>query len=324
MARTENPSYHWKRRATQLTTLALLVVIPVTGMFRIDLVTGNFLIFTRRTCWADFFLMFGSLTMLGAGAVLSYATIGRVWCGWCCPQNTFSEWADNLTRRWLGRHASVDLGREWLKVAVARNKPLNWVLLGASFLGVSLVLAVIPFFYFYPAEDVLSLVLFRPGSRLSWFMHVLYFVAVLATFLYIAVIRHTWCSLACPYRFGQYIFKSRRALRVEYDAARAADCERCNYCASSCVIGIEPTNPKAVSTGCINCGECIEACDRMHEKRRVPGLLRFEFGTAARAPGLKRPVVELISALGWAGPVFALGCVLFAWGLLRATPVCWR
>ena len=60
-----------------------------------------------------------------------------------------AEWANNLTRRLLGKHAEVSLTGEQLRVAGAKDRAANWMLLGVIFLVAAMFFALIPLFYFY-------------------------------------------------------------------------------------------------------------------------------------------------------------------------------
>ena len=200
--------------ATQIATLLLFVLIPATGLFRIDLVAGTFVILGRQIWWSDFGLMLGFGIVPVSAAIMTYSTIGTVWCGWACPQNTLSEWANNLTHKLLGKRANVNVESMNSQVAATKNKAINWVLLALSFLAVSLPLGLIPFFYFFTPDEIWSFITFRSDSSLSQFMHRLYFVSVVAFFLDISGIRYFWCNYACMYRFGQRFFKTKDALHV--------------------------------------------------------------------------------------------------------------
>lgn len=310
-----SPKLHWPRRATQLVSLLLFVLIPALGLFRIDLVAGTFVVLDRQIGWSEISLLLGFGTMLVALAIVTYSSTGTVWCGWACPQNTVSEWANNLTHKLLGKHADVNVESRNAQVSVAKNKALNWVILAASFLAASLVLGIIPFFYFFSPSEVWSFVTFQSDSSLSVFMHRLYFISVVAFFLDISGIRYFWCNYACAYRFGQRFFKTRDALHVSYDASRSADCAKCNYCAASCIVGITPTNFKPTDT-CINCGECVDACDKLHEKDGTTGLLRFRLAEKKSAAG-----GGLFARVGlWVWLVFLIGCAFFGWGIYNYSP----
>lgn len=310
-----SPKFHWPRRVTQLTTLLLFILIPALGLFRIDLVAGTFVVLGRQIWWSDIALMLGFVTVLVALAIMTYSSTGTIWCGWACPQNTVSEWANNLTHKLLGKHADVNVESRNAQVAASKNKVLNWIVLILSFLAVSLVLGVIPFFYFFPPGEVWSFITFNTDSSLSVFMHRLYFVSVAAFFLDISGIRYFWCNYACAYRFGQRFFKTKDSLHVDYDAKRSADCTKCNYCAASCIVGINPTNFKSTDT-CINCGECVDACDRLHEKEGTSGLLRFRLADTKQSATASGKGGGLFRRVGlWVWLVFLIGCAFTGWGI---------
>jgi len=144
-------------------------------------------------------------------------------------------------------------------------------------------------------------------------------VVVFAIFLDIAMIRNVLCSYFCLYRIWQHIFKTRQTLHVEYDASRAGDCTKCNYCKTACFLDFNPTQFK-IYDSCINCGECIDACNKLHAPEGSHGLLQFEFGEQRRANSWRDNVDELFSRLGWAGAVFLVGAGLFVWGFLHYSP----
>jgi len=272
-----SPQYRWKRRIVQLATLLLIVLIPAFGLFRIDLTTASFTILDSQIGWSNFAFVFGLALLLVTVPIIIYMTLGTAWCGWACPQNLLSEWANNLTFNLLGKRASVDVSGEGLKVAAAKNKALNWMVLALAFLGAALALALIPFLFFFSFAEVWSFFSFDPAAKLSAFMQRLYFFTVFLIFIDIAVVRYFMCDYACLYRIGQKMFKTRDALHVAYDVLRSDECNKCNYCAASCVTNIQPTKIEMYDT-CIDCGECIDACNRLHTKSAMPGLLSFEFG----------------------------------------------
>jgi polyferredoxin len=313
------PEYHRKRRITQLATLLLIVLIPLVGLFRIDLQAGNFVVLGRQIWWSDYSLMLGFWVMLATGAAMTYSTIGTVWCGWACPQNSLSEWVNHLTYKLLGKRAHITVESGKSKIAAAKNNPLNWLALGLIVLAISSVLALIPFLYFYPPDAVWSMLTFKPDERLPRFTHYLYLVVVLAIFLDIALIRNVLCSYFCLYRIWQHIFKTKQTLHVGYDADRAHDCVKCNYCKTSCFLDFDPTQFKTYDS-CINCGDCIDACNRLHAPDGSRGLLQFEFGEKRYANGWRDSVDKLVSRLGWAGAIFLIGGGLFAWGFLHYSP----
>jgi len=310
--------YHWKRRAFQIATIVLIMLIPASGLFRIDLTTASFMVLDHQMRWSNILFVFGLGIIIATAPIITYMTVGTVWCGWSCPQNTVSEWANNLTHKLLGKRANVDIESEGLKIAAAKNKAYNWIFLTLSFIAASLLLGMIPFLFFYPPREVWSIVTFSSASQLSIFMQRLYIVVTILVFIDIAVIRYFWCDYICLYRIGQRIFKTKDALHVNYDKARADDCAKCNYCATSCITGIDPTDVK-VEDSCINCGECIDACNRLHERKGGKGLLQFSFSEEQHADTLRGYLGGIVARFNWwVGSMFLIGCLMFLSGLFKS------
>lgn len=269
--------YHGRRRLVQAASFAAAILIPASGLMRIDPGAGALVVLDRQVWFADFFLIAGLWIMLASALIMLYSLAGTVFCGWVCPQNIVSEWANFVTKKFLGRRAKVELDGSAPSVAVTKDRALNWILLGLSLLGASLVVAIVPLFYFYPPSTVWSFVTWRSDPLLASSLHYIYFVFVLIIFLDVAFIRHFWCRFACVYRVWQHSFRTRETLHVEYDASRSASCSKCSYCVSSCFIEIDPRKT-IVYDSCINCGECVDACNRLHQKSGEAGLLSFAFG----------------------------------------------
>ena len=50
---------HRQRRGFQVLFIALLILIPITGLLRIDPIAGAFVVLDHQIWWSDFFLVFG-------------------------------------------------------------------------------------------------------------------------------------------------------------------------------------------------------------------------------------------------------------------------
>lgn len=301
--------------------IALAVLIPASGLFRIDPQAGAFVIIDRQIWFSDFFLVAGLWVMIASSLVLLYSAAGTVFCGWACPQNTLAEWANKLTHKLLGKRAEVSLSGAAPKVAAAKNKIVNWLLLGLILLATSMFFALIPLFYFYPPKLIWAFVTMQPDAQLARSLHWIYTVCVLVIFLDIAFIRHFWCRFSCIYRVWQHSFKTKQTLHIKYDASRADECAKCNYCVTSCFIDLDPRKTE-VYDSCINCGECVDACNRMHSKKDAPGLLRFEMGERAsgRAGKFRTAATSLLGRTKWASGFWLIGMIMVAWGCWTYQP----
>lgn len=316
--------FHWQRRSVQVITLLLVIIVPASGLFRIDPKAGALVILHRQVWFADFFLIAGLWVSLVSLLVMLYSLAGTVFCGWVCPQNIFSEWANFMTHLLLGKRAEVNLDGQAPVIAPAKNRAINWILLGLSFLLASMFLGVIPLFYFYDPGTVLSFILWRSDPVLAQSLHWIYAVFVLIILVDIAVIRHFWCRFACVYRVWQHSFRTRETLHVRYDDSRASACEKCNYCVTSCFIEIDPRKTN-VYDSCINCGECIDACNRLQGKKGLPGLLSFEIGENQQKKveriQFRNNAFGLKTRATWMSVILLLGISLFTWGLWTWKPL---
>lgn len=305
----------WVRRLSQAAAILFIILIPLIGLFRID-VSAGFIILDRQIWFSDFYLVFGFWLSVACLLVLLYSTVGTSFCGWICPQNTLSAWANRMTMRALGKRAVVDwenMGTS--RVSGGKNKPVNWFMLGTKLLLISMVVALVPLLYFYPPGAVWSFITFQYDTRLAGSLHWVYTLFVFMVFANLAVIRYYMCRYMCIYRIWQFLFKTRQTLHIEYDASRAEECAKCSYCVTNCPVGIDPRNT-AVYDSCTNCGACITACDSLHAKDDTPGLLRFKFG---ERPDIEAHNRQNLATLGqrirWVLPAFVIGVSLFSWGV---------
>lgn len=310
-------SYHWRRRLLQTLFILIIVLVPITGLLRIDLVAGAFVMLDRQIWWSDFFIVFGFWMMLASGLVLLYSTLGTAFCGWACPQNTLSELANQWTYRLLGKRADVSVSGEKMQVAGNKNRLVNWLLLGLLLVAASLLMALIPLFYFYPPSVIWSFVTFRQDENLAASLHYIYFIFVLVIFVDIAFIRHFWCRFMCIYKVWQHGFKTAQTLHLVYDESRSAACEKCNYCNTVCFLGLDPRRTDIYDT-CVNCGECVDACNTLQAKRSEPGLLSLQRSARGKMVlgSISRHVASLSTRIQWTIPFAILGAALFVWGIV--------
>ena len=306
------PRFHWKRRATQLGILSLIILIPALGLFRIDLTTASFFINGLQVAWTNYFFLVGLITVVCTALIISYLTVGSVFCGWACPQSLFSELADGLTHKLLGKRAHVRIDGPGMIVAASKNKVTNWLILGVSFVAASATLAFFFLMFFYSRSDMWNFITGETNQQPG--MIVMYGITTFFIFIDIATVRYLYCDYICLYRVWLRFFRSRDALHVSYDASRSDACAKCNYCATTCITDIQPTNIRITDT-CVDCGECIDACDQLHAKSGSYGLLRFKVGEDGTNMTWRKIFSKAFVGYRWLlGLFFLLGCILMIWG----------
>lgn len=308
------------RFLTQYGFILALILIPVSGIFRIDLSSG-FFVLDRQIWFSDFLIVFGFWLAVACTAILLYSFAGTAFCGWACPHNTFSSLANYFTFKHLGKRAVIDWESDSGRIASAKNGFKNWFLLGLKLLLMSMLISIIPLFYFVSPGAVWAFLTFQSHVELTNSLYWIYSVFVFIFLVNFSVVRHFACRYMCVYRMWQFLFRTRDALHIEYDKSRASDCAKCNYCSTACMVNIDPKNTSTFDS-CTNCGACITACDKLHEKKGESGLLRYAVGQRKDrdfSDGT-RLMAGLGQRLNWVLPVWLLGVGLFAYGLFSYDP----
>lgn len=213
------------------------------------------------------------------------AVVGRVWCGFACPQTVYTSifmWIEN---RFEGSHQNrkrLDaLGWGVEKLLRRGGKHVSWAIFGL-WTGVTFVgyfTAIRPL-----TVDTLTL------SVGSWTTFWMLFYG-LFTYLNAGLIREKVCLHMCPYGRFQGSLMDERTLNVAYDQRRGEPrrnrrdgdvdrsmsegyCIDCTLCAQVCPTGIDIRN--GLQAACIGCGLCIDACDEVMTKIAAPkGLIRM-------------------------------------------------
>ncbi|QHG65770.1 cytochrome c oxidase accessory protein CcoG [Pseudomonas putida] len=251
-----------------------------------DLADSKFHIF-GATFWPQDFILLSALLIIcafGLFAITVYA--GRVWCGYSCPQSTWTwlfMWCEKVTEG--DRNQRIKLAAApWSLNKLARRtlKHSLWlaigVLTGLTFVG-----------YFTPirplAHELFSLQL--GGVALFW---VLFFTA--ATYINAGLLREAVCLHMCPYARFQSVMFDKDTLAVAYDPRRGesrgprkkgsdaraqslGDCIDCTLCVQVCPTGIDIRD--GLQMACIGCAACIDACDNVMDKMGYPrGLIGYK------------------------------------------------
>ena len=301
------------RRFIQGGVLLAIILLPLLGILRIDVAHGRFLLIGYQIWWSDFFVVYPFWIMVITFMACLYTAFGMVFCGWGCPQNTLSEFADKLLKGLIGKKAASGVAE--LESGVVTHHPdkkKNWVSLILIFLGVSLLLGFVGSAYFLPPGTS-----WTPSALPGWVWIVMFLIASIV-FLDLILIRHFWCKYVCPYGLYQYLFHHPRTLRVSFDEHRRGDCVGCNHCTDSCFMGVEPRLIQ-VYTRCINCGDCIVACHDVAEKKNFKPLLGFTFQRDTESH------TEIGGAVGgrlfWPAAIFTTAALLFSYGVYSYQPV---
>jgi cytochrome c oxidase accessory protein FixG len=218
---------------------------------------------------------------------LSTAAVGRIWCGWLCPQTIFLEMLFRKIEFAIQGSAAQQLRRNngpWTADRAWRQGLTMVVFFALSFLIANTFLA-----YIIGSDDLWRIVTDPPQQHLGGLIAITIFSIVF--FLVFARFREQACVLACPYGRVMSSLIDRHTITVTYDtgrgeprsklrrvtnepAPRAGDCIDCHQCVTVCPTGIDIRN--GIQLECVNCTACIDACDDVMTRLERPrGLIRL-------------------------------------------------
>jgi cytochrome c oxidase accessory protein FixG len=296
----------------------------------IDLGGRRFFFFWIEIWPHEFYFIAGLLVMAGLGLFLFTSALGRVWCGYACPQTV---WTDLfiLVERWIegDRNARLRLHRQkkWdlRKARLRVTKWIAWFLIGLATGGAWV-------FYFADAPTLLVDLVTLNAHPVAY---TTMFILTMTTFVFGGFAREQICIYACPWPRIQAAMMDEDTITVAYrdwrgeprgkhrkaeGAENLGDCIDCNACVNVCPMGIDIRDGQQLE--CITCALCIDACDDIMAKIGKPrGLIDYMALTdevaerAGKAPReiwkhILRPRTILYTSL-WAAVGVALVVALF-------------
>lgn len=285
---------------------------------RFDLEAQRFYLFKLVLLPQDMIYLTGLLVISALLLFFVTSLLGRVWCGFACPQTVYTQLFIGLEKRFEGeRHQRLRLDQAgWGPEKLTRRggKHLAWLALslwvGLSFVG-----------WFSPMRDVATQLISLELGPWEAFWAVFYGGF---TYLNAGLLREKICQHMCPYGRFQGAMLDADTLIVSYDAQRgeppgkqaasksSGACVDCSLCVQVCPVGIDIR--QGVQSSCIGCAVCIDACDQVMDKLHAQrGLIRYASENGAKAASLghlfSRPRVRIYGGL-------LLGlCLAMAWGL---------
>jgi cytochrome c oxidase accessory protein FixG len=314
----------WKRRLlvgwSLIVVFTLIPYLKMRGkpLILLDVPHRQFTLFGTTFLPTDSMFLMLLLVGLFVGIFLVTAILGRVWCGWACPQTVYME----FVYRPLERLIEGNRGRQ---MKLDREGPDGRrVVKNVVFGFVSILLAHTFLAYFVGVSALFGWMTGPPSQHWGAFLVAAGVAALM--FLDFGVLREQVCLVACPYGRFQSVLLDRRSLIVGYDARRGeprgpmrdrkdatpshGDCIDCAACVITCPTGIDIRD--GLQMECIHCTQCIDACDVVMEKTGRPrGLIRY--GARDELEGKPRRILRpriviypLIMVLVWGGLVYAL------------------
>ncbi len=211
--------------------------------------------------------------------------VGRVWCGFTCPQTVWTQmfiWAEFVCEGDRNKRIKLDAQPWSVEKAIRKfSKQTIWV-------GIALITALTFVGYFSPIRDLI-IHFFTFELDIASLFWVLFFTA--ATYLNAGFMREQVCKYMCPYARFQSVMYDKDTLTVFYNAVRGekrgprkmtddykaqglGDCIDCSWCVQVCPVDIDIRD--GLQAECIDCGLCVDACNSVMDKMGyAQGLISF-------------------------------------------------
>lgn len=240
-----------------------------------DLTERKFYVF-GTTFLPEDFLLLAFVMSISAFLLLAITVVaGRVWCGYACPQSTWTwafMWMEKITEGDSYQRVKLDAAPWSLDKLFRRSsKHLLWILAslatGIAFMG-----------YFMPVRTLVS-DLASAQLEINYSFWVFFIAAM--TYLNAGWLREKVCTHMCPYARFQSVMFDKDTLIIGYDTQRGesrgsrrkdedyqakglGDCIDCHLCVQVCPTGIDIRN--GLQMDCIGCAACVDACDSVMDK----------------------------------------------------------
>ncbi|MEF1288242.1 cytochrome c oxidase accessory protein CcoG [Vibrio sp. M260118] len=228
--------------------------------------------FFGTTLYPQDLTLLALLFMIAAFGLFFITTfLGRVWCGYLCPQTVWTFmyiWFEEKLEGSANKRRKQDSGKLTGNLALRKGvKHLAWwaiaLATGFTFTG-----------YFVPIKD-LVVGFFTLDAEFWPIFWVLFFA--ICTYANAGWMRSIVCIHMCPYARFQSAMFDKDTFIVGYDTKRGeargprsrkadpkaldlGDCIDCDLCVQVCPTGIDIRD--GLQYECINCGACIDACNQ--------------------------------------------------------------
>lgn len=288
------------RNATQLGFFTLFLLAPALNLLRFDLYeTQLWFLGMRWSLGIDDFVA-GKLSASEVGASIMLRAIvpgvlfvvafmvvayrwGRLYCGWLCPHFSVVEMLNNLLHRACGKLSLWD-SSPTPRAGVSPDRRY-WPVFLLSCMLMGFVWAVTLLTYLLPPDVIWGNLL---HAELTANQARFIGVGTLVFTLEFTLARHLFCRFGCAVGYFQSVawMANPKGMVVAFSRDRARDCKTCDMprgsaCDSACPMRLNPRNIKRMMFSCVQCGQCLTACDSSQTAQQRAPTLEWKVGIEA-------------------------------------------
>jgi polyferredoxin len=295
------------RNATQASFFLLFLLAPVLNLLRFDLYeTQLWFLGMRWSLGIDAFTK-GEInaTQVSISIMLRaflpgivFITLflgiayryGRLYCGWLCPHFSVVETLNNLLHRACEKLSLWDSSI----TPRAHIKPDArwWPLFALSCALMGFLWAITLLTYLLPPSVIWGgLIQGTLTSNQARFI-VIGSLVFTAEF---AIARHLFCRFGCAVGLFQSLvwMANPHGMVVTFARERARDCKTCDQprgsaCDNACPMRLNPRNIKRKMFSCVQCGQCLTACDTSQQAQAREPTLVWHVGVDALRETLRQ------------------------------------
>jgi cytochrome c oxidase accessory protein FixG len=267
--------FHAARRLSGAVLITILIGLPFLRVhgesaFRFDIPSLRLLFFGTGVWMADFFILLVAVIFLTFLTLFTTTVLGRVWCGWLCPQTVLVD------------------ATQFIETSRTRG-PATMTIASLAALALCAVIGVSLIGYFVSPYDLPGLL--RAGGTPARIAAGSCIALTVLLFLDLFALRRRFCATACPYAKLQGVLFDDRTLTIAFDTGRSDECMQCSACEKACPVGIDIR--KGQQSACIHCAECVDACTARMALRNRETLVNYSFGLpGVRSAGVRiNPVI---------------------------------
>lgn len=296
-----------RRRLFQAGFFAAFLAAPALNLLRFDLYeTQLWVLGMRWSLGIDAFLrgegtaVDAAISMMLRGFLPAIALIaaflavawrfGRLYCGWLCPHFSLVETLNDLLHRASGRLSFWD--PEPTPRAGRTPDRRWWPVFLLACLVSGFVWAITLLTYLLPPSVIWGN-LFTGTLTPNQFR----FLAAATTVFTLEMMfaRHLFCRFGCAVGLFQSLvwMANPRGMVVAFETGRASECRTCDAprgsaCDSVCPMRLTPRKVKRMMFSCVQCGQCLSACEGSQGAQGRAPSLQWTIGADALRETLRR------------------------------------